>query len=150
MSTRWQVNFINNMNFDFITTGSQGGYRRKGVTEVTISKFFESGDNIGYVKLDTFKSMLSKREQSPAFVEQYQKLFNCSNEEHDLLGRVVVKIHKTNLQNYIHLNFTRGRMKSEATIYLFDNIEKFINDYANKLIKVNFTWNELVEFCESH
>ncbi len=138
------------MNFNFITTEPQGGYRRKGVTEVTISEFFESEDNIGYAKLDNFKMLLAKLKQAPKLANQYKTLFNCARQQHGVLGTVEKKTHQTNQQDYIHLNMKKGRMESRATIYLFDNMEKFVNDYAHRRISINFNWDELLEFCENH
>lgn len=138
------------MNFDFITEEPQGGYRKRGVTEVTISEFFESEDNVGYVKLDNFKMLLAKLKQAPKLANQYKTFFNCANQQHGILGTVEKKTNRTNQKDYIHLNFKKGLMQGKATVYLFDNMEKFVNDYANSRITINFNWDALVEFCDNH
>lgn len=138
------------MDFNFMSTEPQGGYRSNSRQIVTLGTFFESDSNVGYVKLETLKDLLRHLETAHSFRNQYSRFFDCANEGHNVRGPVVKRTQRENQKDYIFLNMRRGRTQSEMTIYLFDNLEKFIRDYADGRISIDFNWNDLVEFCNNH
>jgi hypothetical protein len=138
------------MDFNFMTTDPQGGDRGNNNNVVTLSTFFESGDNNGYVKLDTFKALIKQLEKAHNYRKHYTTFFDCVKQGHLINGPVVRRTQRQNQKEYIFLNMKRGRMTSEAIVYLFDNLEKFITDYAERRISIDFNWKDLVEFCENH
>lgn len=136
--------------FSFMSTEPQGGYPRKNNKIITLGSFFESEDNNGYVKIDNFKRLVKQLEVAHNFRKQYCTFFDCVKQGHLINGPIVKRTQRQNQKDYIFLNMKRGRMTSEATVYLFDNLEKFIQDYANRRISIDFNWNDLVEFCNNH
>lgn len=138
------------MDFNFMSTELQGSYPRNNRNIVTLGAFFESEDNIGYVKLENVKALIKQLETAYNFRKQYSTFFDCAKEGHFIHGPIERRTQRQNQKDYIFLNMRRGRMNSETTVYLFDRLEKFIRDYAERRISIDFNWNDIVEFCNNH
>ncbi len=136
--------------FNFMSERPLGGSPQNNRNTVTIGDFFESEDNTGYVKLETFRALVKQLETAHGYRKHYTNFFNCAKEGHLINGSIVKRTQPQNQRDYIFLNMKRGRMTSETTVYLFDNLEKFIKDYAERRISIDFNWDDLVEFCNNH
>jgi len=132
------------MNFRFLNPGSEE--KNKGRCIVNKETFFESKDNVGYFNRNTFSEMMTQMKTSaPRLYKQYKNCFTCLHDGFTIRNAVTKQSHLVNQQDYYYLIFTKGRVRIECTIYDVENIGKFIKDYADGLINIDFTLDDLIE-----
>ncbi|MES2447302.1 MAG: hypothetical protein V4546_08980 [Bacteroidota bacterium] len=119
-----------------------------GRSLVTVNNFFETENNVGYFKAETFKQMMTEiKEVAPGLYSNYVNFFNCVKDGLYIRSSIAKQTHKITGVDYYHTRFAKGMRQLGTTIYDEENIGKFISDYANGLIQTDFTLAELIEAC---
>lgn len=132
------------MKFNFIK--NQESNARSFSSAMTVNEFFTVEDGIGYMKKNTFIEMMSQmRDNARNLFNKYQLFFECVKDGMSLSEPVRKNTHQTNHFDYYYLKFKKGRVKVETMIYDVENIGKFIKDYADGIIKPDFTLDELLD-----
>ena len=133
------------MKFNFID-GPEGTNNNRGRVSITVQNFFQSEGNVGYMEKQTFGPMMDQiKSKIPALFYKYSEAFLAMKEDMIVANMLDVKQHQINKSDYIFLKLRRGNQRIEAPIYLVGNMEKFLRDYADRKIKIDFTLAELIE-----
>lgn len=132
------------MNFKFINNEESNALSFSST--MSASEFFTDGEKIGYMSKETFIDMMSQlKDNAPSLYYKYQLFFDCVKDRMPLSEPVRKKTHLANHSDYYFLKFKKGNVRTDAMIYEVENIGKFIKDYADGIIKPDFTLDELLD-----
>ena len=138
------------MVFTFINK-PENGKRKNSRKLITVENFFESEENVGYMKPTTLLALMEQlRRDAPGLYAQYHNFFGCVKEGFTIRNTVQKQTHRVNLSDYYHLRFSRGKQFVPTTVYEIEGLGRFITDYASGSIEIDFTLAELIEASKNH
>jgi hypothetical protein len=119
-------------------------------TLVTKSSFFNSDDRVAYFDPSTFNELVHElKTNAPALFNQFNEMFECFKERATVTFGRKRRIHTEHGSAYYHLKMRKGNYESEATIYEVEGLGRFIKDYIDGIISIDFTLDELIEEANS-
>lgn len=132
------------MNYSFFKS-ENSSKAPKSAQFFTANDFFGNDDREGYFTKGEFLNLMSQmKEMAPRLFQNYRDFFTCVKDGLPIRSALTRSIHRVSGQPYYHINFRRGKLDVRVTIYDVEGMGEFIKDYANGVIKPNFTLDELL------